>query len=109
MRTEIHQCECAVCQSGSDETEQEAHRQVNVFLSRLNEAQRRWYAGLVSHKAGSPTDVELSQITGLDGKTIRRGRREIEAGLVAVPPGRQRRAGGGRPRAEKKTRNSKQR
>ncbi len=109
MGSEIHECECAVCQGGSDETVQETHRQVNVFLSRLNEAQRRWYAGLVSHKAGSPTDVVLSQITGLDGKTIRRGRREIEAGLAEVPPGRQRRVGGGRPRAEKKTRHSKRR
>jgi hypothetical protein len=86
---------------------QEAQRQVNVFLSRLNEAQRRWYVGLVSHKTDSPTDVVLSQITGLDGKTIRRGRREIKAGLVDMPPGRQRRAGGGRPRAEKKTQISK--
>ncbi len=108
MLNGIHQCECAVCQSGSDGAVQEAHHQVNVFLNRLNEAQRRWYAGLVSHKAGSPTDVVLSQITGLDGKTIRRGRREIQAGLVDVPPGRQRRVGGGRPRAEKKTRTSKQ-
>lgn len=103
MRDEIHQCECAVCQNGADSAVQDEHRQMNVFLSRLQEAQRRWYVGLLSHKAGSPSDVVLSQITGLDGKTIRRGRREIQAGLSDLPAGRQRRSGGGRPRAEKKT------
>ncbi len=75
---------------------------MHIFLSRLNEAQRRWYVGLLSQKAGSPSDVVLSQITGLDGKTIRRGRQEIRTGLSGLPPDRQRRRGGGRPRAEKK-------
>jgi hypothetical protein len=76
---------------------------MNLFLSRLNEPQRRWYVGLLSQKPGSPSDRQLSLITGLDEKTIQRGRRELEAGLVDLPPGRQRREGGGRPLAEKKT------
>jgi hypothetical protein len=46
----------------------------------------------------------LARITGLDRKTIRRGRREVSAGLVELPPERQRRPGGGRLLAEKKTR-----
>jgi len=81
------------------------HRQINVFLSRLNEPQRRWYVGLLSQRPDSSSDRQLSKITGLDEKTIRRGRRELETGLVDLPPDRQRREGGGRPRAEKKTRN----
>ena len=81
------------------------HRQINVFLSRLNEPQRRWYVGLLSQRPDSSSDRQLSKITGLDEKTIRRGRRELETGLVDLPPDRQRREGAGRPRAEKKTRN----
>ena len=42
-------------------------------------------------------------ITGLDEKTIRRGRRELEAGLADIPTERQRREGGGRPPSEKRT------
>ena len=46
----------------------------------------------------------LAEITGLDEKTIRRGRQELIEGLEQVPSERQRQAGGGRPRAEKKSR-----
>jgi hypothetical protein len=101
---QIHECECAICQAGSDTEISRQHRQMNVFMSRLNEPQRRWYVGMLSQQAGGATDQELSQMTGLDEKTIRRGRRELEGGLNTVPEERQRQAGGGRPRAEKKTR-----
>lgn len=52
----------------------------------------------------SPSARELSHLTGLDPKTIRRGRRELVQELVHTPVGRQRRGGGGRRLAEKKTR-----
>jgi hypothetical protein len=100
----IHQCECDVCQAGSDLEMARQHRQMNLFLSRLNEPQRRWYVGLFSQQPASPSDRQLAKITGLDEKTIRRGRRELEAELADLPPDRQRREGGGRPRAEKKPR-----
>jgi len=77
---------------------------MNLFLSRLNEPQRLWYVGLLSQKADGVSDRQLSLITGLDEDTIRRGRRELEAELADVPSDRQRREGGGRPPAEKKTR-----
>jgi len=79
------------------------HRQMNVFLSRLNEPQRRWYVGLLSQRPGSPSDRQLAKITGLDEKTIQRGRKELETELAGLPPDRQRRKGGGRPRSEKRT------
>jgi hypothetical protein len=75
------------------------------LLSRLNEPQRRWYVGVLSQQPDSPSDRQLAEITGLDEKTIQRGRRELEEGLSDLPADRQRRAGGGRPRAEKKTHN----
>lgn len=43
---------------------------MNLFLSRLNEPQRRWYVGLLSQQPGSPSDRHLAKITGLDKKTI---------------------------------------
>jgi len=101
---QVHQCECAICQAGADPVIMQYHHQMNVLLSRLTEPQRRWYAGVLSQQPDSPSDGQLAEITGLDEKTIRRGRRELTAGLVDLPLGRQRQAGGGRPKAEKKTR-----
>jgi len=100
----VRQCQCDICQAGTDDETARHHRQMNLFLSRLNEPQRRWYVGLLSQKPGSASDRQLSLITGLDEETIRRGRRELEADLSGVPDGRQRREGGGRLAAEKKTR-----
>lgn len=99
----VHQCKCDICKAGSDAEIARHHRQMNLFLSRLDEPQRRWYVGLLSQKRDSPSDRELSKITGLDGKTIRRGRKELETELEALPSDRQRREGGGRPLSEKKT------
>jgi hypothetical protein len=106
MPREIHQCECAVCRSASDAAIVRQHREMNLLLSRLNEPQRRWYVGTLSQQPSGLSDEALSQITGLDEKTIRRGRRELAEDLAEVPVERQRREGAGRPRAEKKSRNS---
>ena len=101
----IHQCQCAIGQARTDETIQERHRQMNVLLSKLNEAQRRWYVGSLSQAKDGPSDRERSRIRGLDTKTIRRGRRELARGVAEVLEDRQRPAGGGRPKAEKKMNN----
>jgi hypothetical protein len=78
---------------------------MNVLMSKLNEAQRRWYVGSLSQAKDGPSDRELSRITGLDPKTIRRGRRELATGVAEALGARQRPAGGGRPKAEKKMSN----
>lgn len=100
----LHECECNVCQQQSDPEIGLYHRQINLLLSRLNEPQRRWYVAVLSQEPGAPSDVQLSRISGLDEKTIWRGRQELEADLLNVPLDRQRVVGGGRPAAEKKTR-----
>jgi hypothetical protein len=100
--SKFHQCECDICRAGTDTETIQLHRQMNLVLSRLNEPQRRWFVGFLSQKADSPTDQQLARITGLDRKTIRRGRCELEAGLTDVSQARQRREGGGRLPAEKK-------
>ena len=46
----------------------------------------------------------LSEITGMDEKTIERGQQEMEQGLIERPLEQVRSAGGGRPMVEKKTR-----
>lgn len=75
---------------------------MNVFLSRLNEQQRRWYVALESKKNGHGGDTLLSQITGMNVETIRHGRREIDDDLRRRPVDRVRLAGGGRPTSKKK-------
>jgi len=98
----IHQCECAICRQPVDHPDRELHYQMSVFLSRLDEQQRRWYAALESKKLGHGGDIRLSEITGLNVETIRRGRRELESSLADRPVDRIRLPGGGRHRVEKK-------
>ena len=100
----LHQCACSVCQQQTDAEIMHYHRQINLLLNRLAEPQRRWYVGVLSQEPDSPSDAQLSLITGIDEKTIQRGRREMENDLLDVPLDRQRQVGGGRLRSEKKTR-----
>ncbi len=102
----VHHCECGTCQAGADPALARHHHQINLLLSRMTEPQRRWYVGTLADDPHAPTISELARITGLDPKTIQRGRQELAGELAAHPPPRQRREGGGRPRAEKKIRSS---
>ena len=100
-------CQCPHCQQAAPHPDQERHRQMNLFLSRLGRSpaplvRRRWRPSGSGHGG----DRLLAQITGLDEKTIRRGRDELAAGLADVPADRVRRPGGGRPPVEKKIRPS---
>jgi len=74
---------------------------MNLFVSHLNEQQRRWYAALEALRVGHGGVRLASQITGIGEKTIRRGRKELTAGLADVPAERIRQRGGGRPRRKK--------
>jgi hypothetical protein len=76
---------------------------MNLFLSRLDEQQRRWYVALEAERIGYGGERLLSQITGLDEKTIRRGLKELAADLAHRPDDRVRLPGGGRPPSEKKS------
>jgi hypothetical protein len=76
---------------------------MNLFLSRLNEAQRRWYVGLEAERLGHGGDRLLAQITGLDEQTIRVAAR---AARLDLPAERVRQPGGGQPPVEKKIRPS---
>jgi hypothetical protein len=100
----IHACECGPCCGGEAHPERVRHYQMNVFLSRLDEDQRRWYLALESQRMGWGADRLLYEITGVDEKTIRRGREELAASLADRPTDRVRQPGAGRPPVEKKRR-----
>ncbi len=98
----IGECKCDDCLQPSTHPGKELHRRMNLFLSRLNEQQKRWYVALESEKIGRGGDKLMSQISGIHVETIRRGRRELESSLEGRPIERVRLEGGGRPLVEKK-------
>ena len=102
----VHLCECETCHAGSDAELARHHRHINLLLSRMTEPQRRWYVATLADDPLAPSIMALARITGLAPKTIQLGRQELAAELADHPPTRQRRPGGGRPRAEKKIRPS---
>jgi hypothetical protein len=87
-------------QPAFDAREQEFRAARVLFFSLLDEQQRRLYAGLESFQHGHGGDRRFADALGLDQETVARGRRELLAG--EIEPGRIRKRGGGRPRAEKK-------
>ena len=95
-------CRCPECQSGYH-SRQLWHEQVRIVMSRLSEQQRRWVAGLLSKSMGHGGDTLFACVTGLDEKTIKRGRDELDQNLEGCPTDRIRRPGAGRPPLEKKT------
>lgn len=100
----IHICQCSNCQQPGEHPDKKLHQEMNLLLSRLDEQQRRWYVAVEANRMGHGGVSLLSQITGLDEKTIHRGQQELEQGLAARPTNQARLAGAGRPLVEKKTR-----
>src|SRR5579859_6527589 len=108
-RSEMYACQCKHCQQQTSHPDQDLHWQMNLLLSRLDEQQRRWYVAVESNRIGHGGDVLLAQITGIDEKTIRRGRQELATSLGDRPADRVRLPGGGRPPVEKKRRDARPR
>lgn len=102
----IHKCQCEACQKENESSEKMIHHQINVVMSRLDEQQRRWYAAVEANRHGSGGARKVSQITGLDEKTIRRGQKELSVDLADRPDDRIRLPGGGRHLVEKKIEHS---
>lgn len=73
---------------------------LKLFLSVLNEKQRRLFLGFESMKYGTKGDYAISALTGIDRKTIGKGRRELESGNISIE--RIREVGGGREELKKK-------
>ena len=81
---------------------------MNLFLSRLDEQQRRWYVGLEAERIGHGGTELMAKITGINIDTIRKGRRELADNLANRPSERVRLPGGGRKPVEKKVQTSNQ-
>jgi hypothetical protein len=99
-----HVCQCANCKSPGAHPDKKLHLQMNLLLSRLDEQQRRWYVAVEANRIGYGGLRLLSQITGLDEKTIQRGQEELEQNFADRPAEHVRSDGGGRRPVEKKTR-----
>ena len=77
-------------------------QQVKLVFSHLDEKQKRLVAGLLSKTVQWGGDSVMARITGIDRKTITKGRIEIDEGLKNTPEDRVRNEGAGRPLVEKK-------
>jgi hypothetical protein len=72
---------------------------LSLFISTLNEKQKRWFAGLQSIKLGYGGDKIIAQKFDMDAKTVAKGRVELEASDIDMS--RIRTAGAGRPSIKK--------
>ena len=100
--SEVHNCQCVDCSKKEDHPNKKFHYQMNLFLSRLNEQQRRWYVALEANHIGHGGIRLLSKITGINGKTIQRGQKEMNQNIANRPIKQIRQKGGGRQRVETK-------
>lgn len=87
-------------ETSGDAASADIQQALHTFMATLNEKQRRLYAGFESMKTGHGGDVLISRQTGLNVKTIARGRRELESQQITVD--RVRQVGGGAKALEKK-------
>lgn len=102
MQDALRVCQCPDCEEPGDHPNKERHRQMIVLLKQLNERQRRLFVALESNRMGHGGDRLMSLITGMNVRTIRKGRQELNSSEEDAPSDRVRRPGAGRPKAEKK-------
>ncbi len=89
---------------GRGQVSDEVKAALLLFITLLDERQRRLYAGLEALKIGSGGDRQIAELLGLHPKTVAKGRHELLE--QDVEPQRVRRPGGGRKSVEKKRRRS---
>jgi hypothetical protein len=75
-----------------------------LFLSLLDEKQRRIYAGLESLRIGQGGDAAIARLLGLDPHTVAKGRQQLLDRDLEID--RVRRQGGGRPVIKKNSANN---
>ena len=62
-------------------TGQDGRGHVSLVFSRLDERQRRWVGGLLSEMLGHGGTKQVSELAGLDPKTVRQGRIDLNNAL----------------------------
>lgn len=93
-----------IMESSEQDLTDEARAAIIIFLSMLDEKQRRLYAGVEALKYGLGGDKWIAELLGMHPQTVARGRRELLSGDVEAE--RTRATGGGRKPVEKKARKS---
>ncbi len=76
---------------------------MSMVLDKLDEKQRRWVAGLLSEVLGYGGISKVAALSGIDPKTIRRGRQDLEKHFQGCPESGIRHKGAGRPSLQKKS------
>jgi hypothetical protein len=99
IERQSHRASLSLLLENPDLAVEEAKAAIVLFLSTLDERQRRLYAGLESLKTGHGGDEYIAQLFGLDRHTVARGREELLA--QTAPQDGVRRGGGGRPATKK--------
>ena len=103
---DVHRCECTLCREHPRGRVAAEHRAINRLLAISNERVRRLLAGFLAEQIGRGGILRLAGITGLDRKTIGKGRGELREHEVSTVAGtaslstRVRRPGAGRKRVE---------
>jgi hypothetical protein len=77
--------------------------QMKLVCEQLNEKHRRWVAALLSEGLGWGGTKRVAKATGLDPKTIRQGRLDLQKNLEGYTSERVRGVGAGRPSLKKKS------
>ena len=49
---DVPRCQCSRCRGEGDHPDRVLHQQMNLLLSRLDEAQRRWYVAVEANRLG---------------------------------------------------------
>src|SRR4051812_50089355 len=97
MSSSVRPCGCSRCRAVEPHADCVLHQRINLLVTRLDEQQRRWFVALEAERLGRGGGTLLARITGLNRRTIRRGRRELAAELAARPTQRVPAPRGGRP------------
>jgi len=97
----LHRCACPDCAREPSGSTAQQHRLVNRLVARADECTRRLLVGFLAQQHGRGGITLFHLVTGLDRDTIARGQSELRRPLD-LPPGRVRRPGAGRKRAEAK-------
>ena len=70
-------CQCEECKQNPDGPTYKKRRQLNYLMSILDEKQRRILATYEAEQLGLGGDTKIKMITGLDYKTIQKGKNEL--------------------------------
>src|SRR5258708_1535625 len=79
-----HHCECPLCREHPRGGPAAEHRAINRLLAFSNERVRRLLVGFLAEQIGRGGTSRLARITGLDRKTIAKGRRELHEHDISI-------------------------